>query len=684
MPTTCGFPNCKFRSRYRGFEDNRHFYRVPKKPAVLRNKWLEAIGRTEANIVSQLRICSGHFHGGEKREGDIPVADPATDPPRRIELPAKGMRASITSGIRGGGHRTTQRRGSGLAGAYRYRSLLAQAPGLPLAPSLLSQHSLVALASTLAASPAEHWSEMLHTWNSLLSGVLSKQVFPRLPLLPTPSIDSPNQLHAQSGTSQSCGVISKTVVIFDGFSGCRVTSQASRIPPPSLESVVIVRRLSEASFSPEVLQSTTVVVFYDMKLYDKEVIRHFTNLRFVLLADMFNNSLDEASSYLKEQGRLAYQSTTSLKTNFGIYFRIMQPEPDVDTAADTVLAKILQCNYSCSHCDCPRVVPARFRAGQHAERFLYRSLRGKILGLVGLGQSGTAILSVTLVTTSWPCHSLLGEVTSPNRSVEGRGNPREVASLFSSIYTDPIGLAVARRSCVFGLQVLVYDPTAPDGTCSGLGLEHCELFEHLLPVCDFISFHNWYRRSNHLSVTSNHLDLMQKDVCIICSTNRVTFDLTIIARHLAQGRLRHVVLTGEQYNKLQPEMAFTPGVPPTRLSNFCQINQSDLLTEESIRLHRRRVANEVANFLSSASPYRLSPVVQRPVTTAKSGSSRASTSSSLSEPSTQMDSNVSSADGEFVLICLFSRLQLWGGYFTSRSNRSTSLKRIAHLGKALG
>lgn len=54
MPTTCGFPNCKFRSRYKGFEDNRHFYRVPKKPAALRAKWLEAIGRTEANIVSQV------------------------------------------------------------------------------------------------------------------------------------------------------------------------------------------------------------------------------------------------------------------------------------------------------------------------------------------------------------------------------------------------------------------------------------------------------------------------------------------------------------------------------------------------------------------------------------------------------------------------------------------------------
>lgn len=56
MPTTCGFPNCKFRSRYRGYHDNRHFYRVPKKPAVLRERWLEAIGRTEGTIVNQ--VCA--------------------------------------------------------------------------------------------------------------------------------------------------------------------------------------------------------------------------------------------------------------------------------------------------------------------------------------------------------------------------------------------------------------------------------------------------------------------------------------------------------------------------------------------------------------------------------------------------------------------------------------------------
>ncbi|XP_078588255.1 C-terminal-binding protein 1-like isoform X1 [Branchiostoma floridae x Branchiostoma japonicum] len=77
-----------------GSDDPRHFYRVPKKPAVLREKWLEAIGRTEETLVSQLRVCSAHFCGGEKREGDIPVADPAVDPPQCIRLPTPPSKSS--------------------------------------------------------------------------------------------------------------------------------------------------------------------------------------------------------------------------------------------------------------------------------------------------------------------------------------------------------------------------------------------------------------------------------------------------------------------------------------------------------------------------------------------------------------------------------------------------------------
>uniref|UniRef100_A0A0N5B1G0 THAP-type domain-containing protein n=1 Tax=Syphacia muris TaxID=451379 RepID=A0A0N5B1G0_9BILA len=42
-----------------------------------------------------LRICSAHFKGGEKREGDIPVADPQVDPPISIALPPKELRSVV-------------------------------------------------------------------------------------------------------------------------------------------------------------------------------------------------------------------------------------------------------------------------------------------------------------------------------------------------------------------------------------------------------------------------------------------------------------------------------------------------------------------------------------------------------------------------------------------------------------
>ncbi|VDN19007.1 unnamed protein product [Gongylonema pulchrum] len=67
MPTTCGFPNCKFRSRYRGQEDNRHFYRIPKRPQVLRQRWLLAIGRTEDTVVSQAPKCLWEEKNVKKR-----------------------------------------------------------------------------------------------------------------------------------------------------------------------------------------------------------------------------------------------------------------------------------------------------------------------------------------------------------------------------------------------------------------------------------------------------------------------------------------------------------------------------------------------------------------------------------------------------------------------------------------
>nr|CDS15753.1 Zinc finger C2CH type [Echinococcus granulosus] len=593
MPTTCGFPNCKFRSRYKGFEDNRHFYRVPKKPAVLRDKWLEAIGRTEANIVSQLRICSGHFHGGEKKEGDIPVADPAVDPPRRIELPSRGLRlstASVGSAALGRDYRTLvrfpftvsthHRRGGGSSAQCRFQPLSvslrgrAEAflkppspPPLPPPPSLPSQ-TLSAIASTLTASSAAlegQWSEKMQIWNLLLGG--------------TPTYPFSHNRSAQN--THSPGPLctkSRTMVIFDRFSDYFFEFHTLRKCIPPMNNVAIVRKLSEIWLTPEVFRTAAVIIFYDMDLYDKEIIRHFINLQLVILADVFSDLIDEASNYFRSHG---------------IHFRIMQPEPDIDTTADIIFSKILQYNYDTCSGDSPLLLE---HTGDHSKKIFLKSLRGRMLGLVGL---------------------------------------------------DPIGLAIARRCSIFGLQVIVHDPTVSEGTCSGLGLARSEHLESLLPLCNFISFHNWKldtlnNEGYQLNITSQHLNLMQKDASIFCSTNRVSFDILALARSLGQSHIKSVALTKEQIAELMScRLAVTGG--SKGMPNVFAISLPKLLSEESFISHRRRVANFVTGFLCGMGEPRLTQSihssVHKPISSNRREQFVVSDSSSPAEQNTEIDLN---------------------------------------------
>ncbi|KAM3171375.1 hypothetical protein ACTXT7_016741, partial [Hymenolepis weldensis] len=319
MPTTCGFPNCKFRSRYKGFEDNRHFYRVPKKPAALRAKWLEAIGRTEANIVSQLRICSGHFHGGEKREGDIPVADPAIDPPKRIELPSKNQRLSVRSSSpfvrhyhRGGSSNVPRFRGRGRGGLSLKLIPPRFLSPLPPPTSLTSPQTLSTMESSILDLNQD--ALMMNVWNMLLNGPpylppLSTilQTIPQNTTLPSATttaqpVDSPYKCLACISLlalpTNGARVRSSTLVIFD-----RLPVQLSEIPEMKccksvVKNVVVIPKLDEFWLTSEIPQTTIVIVFYDVSLFNKDTLRQFKNLQFVVLADTLGNSIEDAVDYL--------------------------------------------------------------------------------------------------------------------------------------------------------------------------------------------------------------------------------------------------------------------------------------------------------------------------------------------------------------------------------------------------
>nr|CDS26722.1 Zinc finger C2CH type [Hymenolepis microstoma] len=534
MPTTCGFPNCKFRSRYKGFEDNRHFYRVPKKPTALRAKWLEAIGRTEANIVSQLRICSGHFHGGEKKEGDIPVADPAIDPPKRIELPSKNQRLPV--GPSSSFVRNYHRGGS--SNASRFRGRGRGSLSLKLIPprflSPLPPPNLLTSAQNLTPMEVSmldmNQDALMNVWNMLLNGP------PYLPPLSTILQTIPQNAMLPStatATAQpidlSC-VRSSALVIFD-----RCPAHLTDIPEIKccksvVKNVVVISKLDELWLYPEIPQTTIVIVFYDMSLFNKDTLRHFKNLQFVVLADTLGNSIEDAVDYLGRNG---------------ILHKIILPQPDIDIAADLIFSMILQVNY--------KVTSIQAYHNDHTSRaesvHFTRNLREKIIGIIGL---------------------------------------------------DTIGLAVARRCAVFGLKVVIYDPTVPEGMCSGFGFEKVDYLEKLLPLCDFLTFHSGWLEMDFISqidISGHRVGLIRKDASLICLTNRVNFDYLALTRSLNQGNIKSVVLTKKHITNLLS--LHTSISEDTRsLPSIHEINPSKLITKESLITHRQNVSEFVLSFLN--------------------------------------------------------------------------------------
>ncbi|VDN98621.1 unnamed protein product [Rodentolepis nana] len=262
-----------------------------------------------------------------------------------------------------------------------------------------------------------------------------------------------------------------------------------------------------------------------MSLFNKDTLRHFKNLQFVVLADTLDNSVEDAIDYLGRNG---------------IPHKITLPQPDIDIAADLVFSMILQVNY--------KVTSIQANHNGHTSRaesvYFTRNLREKIVGI--------------------------------------------------------IGLAVARRCSVFGLKVVVYDPTLPEGRCSGFGFEKVDYLEKLLPLCDFLSFHSCWLEVDYISqidISGHRLGIIRKEASLICLTNRVNFDYLALTRSLNQGNIESVVLTKKHVaNLLSLHTSISEDI--RSLSNIHEINPGKLITKESLITHRQNVCDFVLSILN--------------------------------------------------------------------------------------
>src|SRR5262249_34338351 len=69
------------------------------------------------------------------------------------------------------------------------------------------------------------------------------------------------------------------------------------------------------------------------------------------------------------------------------------------------------------------------------------------------------------------------------------GMPRLRGRTLGIIGLGRIGTATAVRAKAFGLRVVFYDPYLPDGVDKALGIERVYRIEELLPQCHFVSLH---------------------------------------------------------------------------------------------------------------------------------------------------------------------------------------------------
>ena len=100
-----------------------------------------------------------------------------------------------------------------------------------------------------------------------------------------------------------------------------------------------------------------------------------------------------------------------------------------------------------------------------------------------------------------------------------------------------IGTAVAVRAKALGMDVLFYDPLKPDGNDKALGIRRCESLEELLSQSFVITFHCPLTDQTRHMINPRTIELLPRGAILINVSRGQVVDTDAIAPALASGRL---------------------------------------------------------------------------------------------------------------------------------------------------
>ena len=173
------------------------------------------------------------------------------------------------------------------------------------------------------------------------------------------------------------------------------------------------------------------------------------------------------------------------------------------------------------------------------------------------------------------------------------GTPRLRGRTLGLIGLGRIGTATAMRAKAFGLRVVFYDPLLPDGVEKALGIERAYRLEELLPQCQFVSVHCYLSRETRHILNEKTLAMLPRGAYVVNTARGGCIDLIALHDALESGQVAYAGLDVVEREPLDDErIRKHPRVILTPHTAFYSVEGFDEMRVKGAREARRVILGE--------------------------------------------------------------------------------------------
>uniref|UniRef100_A0A8R1XWQ4 Uncharacterized protein n=1 Tax=Onchocerca volvulus TaxID=6282 RepID=A0A8R1XWQ4_ONCVO len=636
-------------------------------------------------IAVLLRICSAHFEGGEKKEGDIPVPDPQLDAPISIELPPKETKSSDRRRALQqprSSARSTPCSNSSAASTSVKRDTKAA----PFGNALLRMQKNTW--SSLGKEEEEGWSSP------------SSHIYPSIhPSIRRPSVPYPKQEAAHTHPTPSfpkfyiaigsaggrgggaggyykgggergvlpqhpsapthLGVFLLHVQLRVCLCMCMYVSELTRAPlidsnspcsslrfPSSSNSNNAAATTSTTATAAAAAAAAAVAAASAEYSADLRQHNHFVANILTMSSRMSNGATGRPLVALLD-GRDCTVEMPILKDVATVAFCDAQSTHEIhEKVLNEAVAALMWHSITLEREDLEKFKALRVvvRIGTGTDNIDVKAATD--LGIAVCNTPGDCVEEVADTTMSLILNMYrktfwLAKAVAEGKKVSGVEQVRELASGSTRIRDDTLGIiglgrvgtAVAMRAKAFGFKICFFDPHLPEGVDKSLGIERCYNLDDILFKSDCITLHCPLTDETRHMINDMTIKQMRPGAFIVNTSRGGLIQESALGESLKSGHIKAAALDVHEHEPFDP-LAIGP---LSAVPNIIHTPHCSWYSDASCKELRLSAAREVRRAIVGRCPHDLSNCVNKEALLA--GHTRRPTSSTSLAPNVSSSFN---------------------------------------------